>query len=89
MMKLEGVLINTYVVAETVCSNNILTIAVSRLIAINVKVRDTKILCITGRLLRTRGRASLAINPTSGFRITILVVKMITCIRSVVMLSET
>ena len=48
MMKLEGVLISTYVVAVTFSSRNILAIAVSRLIAINVAVRDTKILCITG-----------------------------------------
>ena len=89
MMKLEGVLISTYVVAETFSSNNILAMAVSRLIAINATVRDKKILCITGRVLRTRGRASLAIKPTSGFRIMMLVVNMMTCIRSVVMLSET
>jgi len=89
MMKLAGVFISTYVVAVTFSSKNILAIAVSRLIAINVAVRDTKILCITGRVLRTRGRASLAISPTSGFLTMMLVVKMMTCIRSVVMLSET
>lgn len=89
MMKLEGVLISTNVVADAFPSKNILVIAVSKLIAMNVTVRDTKILCITGRVLRTRGRASLAISPTSGFRTMMLVVKMMTCIRSVVMLSET
>lgn len=89
MMKLEGVLISTNVVAEAFPSKNILVIAVSKLIAMNVTVRDTKILCITGRVLRTRGRASLAISPTSGFLTMMLVVKMMTCIRSVVMLSET